>query len=564
MADSTTESERHAPLRLLQEAGDHTCVNTFDTTSLALTNMEQANVAYGRRYVELEVDDAAFSDIGETIERNAVRVGALSDRTRLDIVRSAHVSTIARTDGFETAEARLTARRLAVASENVEAEAPAEGTRDVRLPVVGATSFGMRAVLGWIAVPPAGTDLEPPPTVAPGLYLVERYRLSSFARGFGLGDHLYSFTLFPEEEVEIEIKTWKSSEQTDKRGSSIFDGNSDAAESEFASAVQQETTRTAKREKKAEAHVEASAEASWGFGKAKVSGGGSRSSASAVEDFAKDISNATQKLTNKATRERRVEITQSSEVKVTEGEEERTKRTIRNINKCHTLNYNYFQLLRKYETRLELYDVRLRYSSGVPFYNDEESAWRYDAREVPIAQAASLLRDVVHEGAVEEIMDAIVGLLGTGGDGDPGLDVLRAGSSLALDTVPLAAQLAWEDAERAAISEGREPPPRPTARLPKTLSRDTRVLATNAVYVEAMLGKCSACEDFVRDSRVLEIEARQLENKRAAIEVERERLRLSVREQEATAWRGFRFDGLPESGDVRIFVGPSDIVDNED
>ncbi len=142
-----------------------------------------------------------------------------------------------------------------------------------------------------------------------------------------------------------------------------------------------------------------------------------------------DTTRAEQKRLAKATRERRVEITQSSEVKVTEGEEERTKRTIRNINKCHTLNYNYFQLLRKYETRLELYDVKLRYSSGVPFFSDEESAWRYDAQEVPISQAPSLVRDVVTEGMVDEVLAAIVETLGPGADGDNGLDILRSGAT---------------------------------------------------------------------------------------------------------------------------------------
>src|SRR5690606_25110093 len=173
------------------------------------------------------------------------------------------------------------------------------------IPVVKPTSMGLPTVVGWVETPPDGVEAQPPPTVPAALYLVQRYRLATYARGFGLGDHLYSFTLFPDEEVEIEIKTWKSQEQIDKTGSSIFDGQSESAEATFEDAVQTETSQSSKRDEAFEAHVEASGEASWGFGSASVQAGAKTSTAESAEQFAKNVSSATQKVANKANRERK-------------------------------------------------------------------------------------------------------------------------------------------------------------------------------------------------------------------------------------------------------------------
>jgi len=214
---------------------------------------------------------------------------------------------------------------------------------------------------------------------------------------------------------------------------------------------------------------------------------------------------------------------------------------------------------------MELFDVRVRYSSGQPFWDEDEQAWRYEAEEVPLVEAPDLLDRIVGGDAASELRQTIFTLLGPDGH-----DVLADGAdadTLILDTVPLAKQVAWEDAVRDAVNEGSEPPPRPTSRVPKLLSRDKRVIATNAIYVEAMLGKCTACEDFVRDSRVLEIEARQLDNHRAELDLHRAEVERQRRDDESTRWHGLRFDGLPDSAQVRVFVGKGAArqpVDDED
>lgn len=567
MTDRDSESERKRALLMLEGKATGSCRNAFDTSALALADMEQASLAYGRRYVRLEIDPGAFLSTpapGPPEAGRRVPVLGFDDTVEATGATSARrLSGLALSRAFiprdsAGASARLAARRLREdqADPGAGEPAPPPPTTPI-VPVVRPTSFGIRDVVGWIPVPPGGFVAEPPPDVPPGIYLVERYRLASYARGFGLGDHLYSFTLFPEEEVEIEIKTWKSREQVDRTGSSIFDGQSDSSETDFAKAVEQENTTTSRKDRALEAHAEMSVEASWGVGSAEVSGGVAASSARSVEEFARNVSNASQKLANKATRERRVEITQSSEVKTIEGEETRTLRRIRNINKGYTLNYNYFQLLRKYETRLEIYDIKVRFSSGRPFWNEEEAAWRYEAEEVPLALAPILLRKVLASVAVDSVLATIVLLLGKGTVEAPGLDILKEppeGSNLQLDTVPLAQLLAWEDAARSAVARGETPLPRPAARLPKVLSREERVIATNGVYVESMLGKCSANEDYIQDSRVLEIEMRQLEARKAALELERMKLEQAQFERDPVPRRVVRLEGLPEHAAVHLHV----------
>jgi len=573
MAD---ETERSTPLSTITRGPSTTCKNVFDTTTLALTDMEQANIAYGRNYIRLELASSDFIAIAArpgpdrstaTPDRIApVHVGTVTSGVRLERARTRRSSALLRSSGFVSRDSRDQPRpvfRRAAGDWDAEPDpeipnAPPPGSpRDDLIPVIKATSLGLKSVIGWVPVPPEGVDAQPPPVVPPALYLVQRHRLATYARGFGLGDHLYSFTLFPDEAVEIEIKTWKSQEQIDKTGSSIFDGQSETAEATFEDAVQQETSRSSKRDESFEAHVEASGEASWGFGSASATVGAKTATAESAEEFAKNVSSATQKVANKANRERKVEVTQSSEVKTTEGEEARTKRTVRNINKCNTLNFNYFQLVRKYETRLELYDVKVRYSSGQPYFDDEVNTWQYEAEEAPLAQLDQLLARVVQASAADQVRQTLFGMLGAGAADDPGLDVLTAASSperMRLDVVPLTTMIAWEDAARAAANRGESPSPRPAAKLPRIMSRDERVIATNAIYADAMLGKCSACDDFIQDSRVLEIESRQLENRERALGVERVRLENHAFENDPIPRRVIQLEGLPEGATVHLHV----------
>ena len=572
------ESERVIALSTLTSAPAAACRSSFDTSALALSDMEQANIAYGRFYVRLELAADAFlarESAGEPPAALPPPSQPLAKRrTSRDLMAAMPGEQALGLDTLTAIPMDPPGGAVNRAATFVPRD-PNDVPLDVLLPVkpappgerpaaqdsvqyvpdYRASTLGFPTLIGWQVAPPPDVPPEPPPVVAPALYLVQRHRLVTYARGFGLGPHVYSFTLLPDEQVEIEIKTWKSQEQIDKTGSSIFDGQSQSAESEFEQAVQRETSQSHKRDKESEAHVQASGEVSWGFGSASVEAGASRKTTDSTEQFAKDMSSATQKVANKANRERRVEMTQSSEVKTTEGEETRTKRVVKNINKCNTLNFHYFQLVRKYESRLELHDIRLRYASGRPVYDEQVRAWQYEAEEVPLSQIDRLLARSVTPGAAAEVRSAIFAMLGSGTDEDPGLNILTATSTPArmrLDTLSLIDQVAWEDAARQAARENLEAPARPRSRLPLLLSREERVIATNALYADAMMGVCSAADDFIRDSRVLEIEARHLENRERANRAARVQLENTAFQENPIPRRVVQFEGVPAGATIQL------------
>jgi hypothetical protein len=90
------------------------------------------------------------------------------------------------------------------------------------------------------------------------------------------------------------------------------------------------------------------------------------------------------------------------------------------------------------------------------------------------------------------------------------------------------------------------------------MSRDERVISTNAIYADAMRGKCPACDDFIEDSRTLEIEARQLENRERELGLERVKLQNAILQNDPVPRRVIQFEGLPDGATVHVHLRDSD------
>jgi hypothetical protein len=183
------------------------------------------------------------------------------------------------------------------------------------------------------------------------LYVCLKFRHDWVPSGHGLGDLLYAISLMPNEELTLEVKTWETSvtqqdreETVDIRNVSDIKDTSSAAK-DVTDRMQTQTSL----------HVGASA-----------SGGVPTFSASVETDWDKDVTKA-RDATSKTAQEhvkqttseyratRKVRLTTSREV----GSEMKTTRRIRNINRAHTLNANFFEILREYEVTLRLYDRTL-------------------------------------------------------------------------------------------------------------------------------------------------------------------------------------------------------------
>lgn len=235
----------------------------------------------------------------------------------------------------------------------------------------------------------------PAPTVVrPRLFLVETYRLTSFLGAYGAGRTIKTFSLLPGEKTKISVKTYMKRETDAKSASSILDSFSQDSADDFETQVQAEQSDKSAYAENFEYHAEAEASCSWGFGSAKVSGGVKGGSNSAREEFAKNVSNATEKHASKSSAKRDVQIDTSYEVKEQTGEETSVEREIQNINVSRTLNFVFRQMNQEYLTLLHLVDVRVAYFNGCA-----ESK-----REVALPDLDSLLEEVIVDAATQNIV----------------------------------------------------------------------------------------------------------------------------------------------------------------
>jgi hypothetical protein len=227
--------------------------------------------------------------------------------------------------------------------------------------------------------------IDDPIVVTPRLYLVETYRLSSFLGVYGAGKTIKTFSLFPGEKTRISVKTYAKRETDAKDASSILDSFTQESSDDFENSVQSEVSDKKNYDKSFEYHAEAEANASWGFGSAKVSGGVKGGTHSAREEFAKNVSNATQKHAAKASAKRDVQINTSYEVKEETGEETSIEREIQNINVSRTLNLVFRQMNQEFISILHLVDVRVAFFNG----------FSESKREVPLPELDSLIDEVI-------------------------------------------------------------------------------------------------------------------------------------------------------------------------
>jgi len=203
--------------------------------------------------------------------------------------------------------------------------------------------------------------ITPPRAAAPQILLVEKYRLSSFLDRYGAGRTIKTYSLLPGERTSISMRSYRNEKQSAVEASSILDSYTEESAESFEDAVMQEDSATDQQEKSFEYHAEAEANASWGWGSASVSGGVSGGTNATREEFAKNVSNATQKHASSASAKRDVQINTNSEVSAESGEETSITREIQNINVSRTLNFTFRQMNQEFVTLLHLVDVRVAF-----------------------------------------------------------------------------------------------------------------------------------------------------------------------------------------------------------
>ncbi|MFD2671280.1 Ig-like domain-containing protein [Marinicrinis sediminis] len=236
------------------------------------------------------------------------------------------------------------------------------------------------------------------------LILVESYRLSSFTGNYGAGMTFKTFSLLPGEKTKISIKTYKQNEETAKSASCILDSVSDEIADTFETMLGNEQSDKRNYDESFEYKVAAEAGASWGWGQASVEASVSGGTNASREEFAKNISNATQKHVATASSRRNMEVKSDYEVKSTESEEVSTVREIENINMSRTLNFVFRQMNQEYISILHLVDVRIGYFTIDIVNGVEEPKYK----EVTLPQLDSLLKEAIVPERIKDVRNSIL------------------------------------------------------------------------------------------------------------------------------------------------------------
>ncbi|MGB0372621.1 MAG: hypothetical protein ACPGN3_14905 [Opitutales bacterium] len=372
-------------------------------------------------------------------------------------------------------------------------------------------------VKGWAGnLVKVKTDIQASP--APRFFIVEKYGISSFLGDYGMGKTVKTFTLLPGESTTISLKTWQSSTESKKESSSIIDSHEQSARERFADTVQSETTDKTTADETLAWNVSPEASASWGWGKAKVSGGANGEYNSSREEFSKSTIEAVKEHASEASSKRELSVSSTSETSVETGSETLIERSIKNANMRRTLNFVFRELNQEYLTHTHLKDVRVAFSNG------NVNSWE----EVPVSGLMRLLRKYLSSSEIEPVARKILKSVGIVYGIDDSVhftldkvSIGRGGASLNIEPAELD-----EDGEFPVPKEneyyrfksgplGQEAIENPVDGV--LLDTKTIVMRTDSVIVEALLGQADALDEYAMEIQKAAAERQTIENERSKL-----------------------------------------------
>jgi hypothetical protein len=178
------------------------------------------------------------------------------------------------------------------------------------------------------------------------IVITVRYEHSLKPLGFSLGRHIYSITLVPGEEIELEIfRSAKLSEELSREYST-----EETYSQEFANTIHEEWSTKETSNFKIGGGVSASLD----LVIFKVGGHAEPEYSTSTEQFHKSFVDFSTKTSAKVDRKFDVHI----DVKSERSESTRSTRRLRNFNQCQTVTYHYFQIARRFKATLKVVDVR--------------------------------------------------------------------------------------------------------------------------------------------------------------------------------------------------------------
>lgn len=365
---------------------------------------------------------------------------------------------------------------------------------------------------------------EPKPK--PQLVLIETYRLSSFLGTYGAGRVLKTFGLLPGEKTTISIKTFRKTESESKNASSVLDSFTKESADDFENSLMQENSDKSATQESFEYHAEAEASASWGWGSAKVSGGVKGGTASQREEFAKNVSNALQKHSSKASSKREVQVNTSTEVRESSGEETSIVRQVENINVSRTLNFVFRQMNQEHISLLHLVDIRVAFWNGLA-----ESV-----REVPLSKLDQLLASCIVQERRAKVRDIVLAQLQTIFDHQD-----RVVTPPLVEEQNLGNGDTYLRFRKDAVSTYTDETGNTFTVPGAIVAVNKNIMRTEGVIVDAVLGLGEALDSYSRGLQETSVEERRLANHTHQARLDREKIaRGIVEEQNEKAARIYR------------------------
>jgi hypothetical protein len=357
----------------------------------------------------------------------------------------------------------------------------------------------------------------------PRLLLLESYRFESHLGQYGAGRIIKTFTLLPGEKTRISTRTYTRTEREAKRASSILDSVTEESTKDFENSISTEQSDKKNYQESFSYEINAKAQAVWGWGNATVSGGIKGATNSAHEEFAKNISNASEKHASTASSKRDVQINTSYEEKHIEEAETSIEREVQNINVSRTLNFVFRQMNQEHITALCLVDARVAVWDGNP---DPSNSVRV---EVALPELHSLLERFLVEERRKEMEEAIINELSSLFDykGNAHNDFIEERTLLDRSGNP--ARTYWRVNPK--LTTDYEDPI--TNKKEFTVQgllvkADRHVMRTDGVMVEALLGAGNALDNYSEGLQNESIRAKELENELKEAEVRKSRLAIST------------------------------------
>ncbi|MCX4767669.1 hypothetical protein OG562_43305 [Streptomyces sp. NBC_01275] len=398
-------------------------------------------------------------------------------------------------------------------AERESAVRPEQGTAEIVLPLPG-IGQSIRSV-----------PVDPVAQAVPRLALVETWELRSHLGDYGLGRTLQTFSLLPGERTTITVQTWRTEAATRDDATSIFDSSDTAAQSRFTNSVSTQTGAAYQDQGGWATSVSTSASAGVNVGlwhaDFDMEAGFAANHQEASRRFSTSVSEAAFEHASQVNNSRRQSISSSSSTSTASGTATTVVRELSNTNLRRVLNFVFRELNQTYRTEVVLRDVK------VAFCNGRQGS----AEIVPLPELGRLLRRHIKPEHQKEAARFILALCAQRVDADGaavatvqvGTDpqgvayqwkpaALKPDGTLEFDGDPLASKVRWRFAP--VDGTGRES-------RGVVMHRDTVVLRTDNLVVEALLGQADALDPYGCALQALDLLDRQSQTRARDAETRR-------------------------------------------